>query len=183
MIFIPIVVSIFSLVFAYFLANEVNKAPSGSGKMVEISGYIREGALAFLKRQYKAVGLVAVILFLLLCLVMNIRVGLGFLIGVIASASAGCVGMMISTKANVKVAQAARKGLAPALNLSFQAGSVTGILVVGLGLFCVSFLYFLTQDLMVLLALSFGGSLVSVFARLGGGIYTKAADVGADLVG
>ena len=112
MIFIPIIVSIFSLVFAYFLANEVNKAPSGSGKMVEISGYIREGALAFLKRQYRAVGLVAVILFLLLCLAMNIRVGLGFLIGVIASASAGCAGMMISTKANVKVAQAARKGLA-----------------------------------------------------------------------
>jgi len=183
MLFLPIIVSIFSLVFAFFLIREVNRAPSGSGKMIEISLAIREGAMAFLKRQYKTVGLVAIFLFFILWLFFNFKTGLGFLIGATTSALAGFIGMMVSTQANSRVAEAAKKGLKPALNLAFKGGSVTGFLVVGLGLLAVSGFYLLFQDLVVLIALGFGGSLISVFARLGGGIYTKAADVGADLVG
>jgi len=183
MLFLPIIVSVFSLVFAFFLIREVRKAPSGSGKMIEISLAIREGAMAFLKRQYKTVGLVAIFLFFILWGFLGLRTGLGFLIGAIASALAGFIGMMVSTKANSKVAEAAKSGLNPALNLAFKGGSVTGFLVVGLGLLAVSGFYLLTRDLTALIALGFGGSLISVFARLGGGIYTKAADVGADLVG
>jgi len=183
MLFIPIIISIFSLIFAYFLIKEIKAAPSGTGKMIEISQAIREGALAFLRRQYKTVLILAIILFFILWLALGFKTGLGFLIGALASALAGYIGMMISTSANVKVAEAAKKGLKEALELSFQGGSVTGLLVVGLGLLSVSGFYYLTHDLRSLVALGFGGSLISVFARLGGGIYTKAADVGADLVG
>ena len=114
-IFIPIIVSIFSLIFAYFLIKEVRKAPSGSGKMIEISLAIREGAMAFLKREYKTVGLVAVFLFFILWLFLGFKTGLGFLIGAIFSALAGLIGMIISTQANLKVAEAAKKGLKPIL--------------------------------------------------------------------
>lgn len=183
MLFLPIIVSIFSLVFALFLIREVREAPSGSGKMIEISFAIREGAMVFLKRQFKTIGVVAIFLFFILWGFFNFKTGLGFLIGATASALAGFIGMMVSTQANSKVAEAAKKGLKPALNLAFKGGSVTGFLVVGLGLLAVSGFYLLFQDLVVLIALGFGGSLISVFARLGGGIYTKAADVGADLVG
>jgi len=182
-LFIPIIVSLFSLVFAAVLIKEVNRAPSGSGKMIEISLAIREGAVAFLKRQFKTVGFVAVFLFFILWGFFNFKTGLGFLVGATASALAGFIGMMVSTRANSKVAEAAKKGVKPALNLAFKGGSVTGFLVVGLGLLAISGFYLLTQDLAALIALGFGGSLISVFARLGGGIYTKAADVGADLVG
>jgi len=183
MLFFPIIVSIFSLVFAYFLIREVKKAPSGSGKMIEIAQAIKEGALAFLKRQYKTVGQVAVVLFFLLLITLGIKTAVGFLIGALASALAGFIGMMVSTQTNEKVAEAAKKGIKPALSLSFKGGSVTGFLVTGLGLFSISIFYLLTKDLTALIALAFGGSLISVFARLGGGIYTKAADIGADLVG
>jgi len=182
-LFLPIIVSIFSLVFALFLIREVRKASSGSGKMIEISLAIREGAMVFLKRQYKTVGVVAIFLFFILWSFFNFKTGLGFLIGAAASALAGFIGMMVSTQANSKVAETAKKGLKPALNLAFKGGSVTGFLVVGLGLLSVSGFYLLFQDLVALIALGFGGSLISVFAKLGGGIYTKAADVGADLVG
>jgi len=183
MIFIPIIVSIVSLIFAYFLIQEVNKSSAGTGKMIEIAQAIKEGAVAFLKRQYRTIGIVAVILFFILFATLGIKSALGFLIGALASALSGFIGMMVSTKANVRVAEIAKLGLKRALNLSFKGGSVTGFLVVGLGLFSVSVFYLLTQDLKALIALGFGGSLISVFARLGGGIYTKAADVGADLVG
>ena len=183
MVFLPIIVSIFSLVFAYFLIREVKKAPSGSGKQIEISQAIREGAVAFLKRQYRTCSLVALALFILLWIGLGFKVGIGFLIGAFASAISGFIGMMVSTQANLKVAEAAKSGLKRALDLSFKGGSVTGFLVVGLGLLSVSVFYLLTKDLTALIALGFGGSLISVFARLGGGIYTKAADVGADLVG
>jgi len=182
-LFFPIIASLFSLVFAYFLIREVRKAPSGSGKQIEVSLAIREGAIAFLKRQYKTVGVVAVFLFFLLWLIFGFKTGFGFLIGALFSALAGFVGMMVSTQANLKVTEAAKKGLREAFNLAFKGGSVTGFLVTGLGLLSVSGFYFLFQDLKALIALGFGGSLISVFARLGGGIYTKAADVGADLVG
>ncbi len=183
MLYLPLVVALFALVFAGFLIQKIGRADSGSGKMVAVANYIREGATSYLKRQFKTVGVVAVGLFLVLWLVLGIKTGFGFLIGALFSALAGFVGMMISTKTNVKVAQIAQKGLGPALGLAFQGGSVTGFLVVGLGLLAVTGFYTLTGDIKSLIALGFGASLISVFARLGGGIYTKAADVGADLVG
>lgn len=182
LIIIPLI-ALVSLIFAFFLIQKIKNAPSGSGKMIEISQAIREGAEAFLKRQYKTVGFVAIIIFFVLLFSLGIKSALGFLIGALASAISGIIGMIISTQANVKVAQAAKSGLKSALSLSFKGGSVTGFLVAGLGLLSVSGFYFLTHDLKALIALGFGGSLISVFARLGGGIYTKAADVGADLVG
>ena len=151
--------------------------------MVEISQAIREGAISYLKRQYKTVAVVAVVLFFLLWWAFNLKTGLGFLVGAVFSATSGFIGMLISTRVNVKVAEAGKKGLRPALDLSVKGGLVTGLLVVSLGLLAVSLFYILTKDLKALIALGFGGSLISVFARLGGGIYTKAADVGADLVG
>ncbi|MDD5144627.1 MAG: sodium-translocating pyrophosphatase [Candidatus Pacebacteria bacterium] len=182
MLLIPIIVSIFSLLFSYFLIRDINRAEAGSGKMIEVSQAIREGAMAFLKRQYKTVSIVAAVIFLIL-LFLGLKIALGFLIGAIASAISGFVGMTVSTKANVRVAEAAKKGLKPAFKISFKGGSVTGFLVAGLGLLSISIFYWFTRDVASLIALGFGGSLISIFARLGGGIYTKAADVGADLVG
>jgi len=183
MLYLPIIVSLFAIAFAYFLIRKIEKAPSGSAKMVEISNYIREGAVAYLRRQFKAVGLVAAVLFFILWIGLGFKVGIGFLMGAAASAVAGIIGMLVSTKANQKVAEASKKGIGPALSLAFQGGSVTGLLVVGLGLFSVSLFYFFSHDLKAIIALGFGASLISIFARLGGGIYTKAADVGGDLVG
>ncbi len=177
------IVSLFAIGFSLFLAKKINDLPSGSGKMIEVSEAIKEGAMAYLKRQYRAIALVAMVLFFVLWLLMGIKVGLGFLSGAFLSGLAGYAGMIISTKANVKTAEAAKKGLKQALSLSFRGGTVTGILVVALGLFAVSGFYLVFKDLKALVALGLGGSLISVFARLGGGIYTKAADVGADLVG
>ncbi len=151
--------------------------------MIAISNYIKEGAKAYLRRQYKTVGIVAVFLFLLLWVLLGFKTGLGFLVGALFSALAGFIGMTISTRTNVRVTEAAKKGIEPALSLSFKGGAVTGFLVVGLGLLSVSLFYLVFQDIKPLVALGFGASLISVFARLGGGIYTKAADVGADLVG
>jgi len=183
MLYFPIIVSIFSLVFAYFLIKEVRKASSGSGKQIKIAQAIREGATAFLKRQYLTIGLVAIFLFFLLWLVLGLKVAFGFLIGAVASGLAGLIGILVSTQANLKVVEAAKSGLKPAFDLSFKGGQVSGFLVVGLGLLVVSGFYLLTNDLLALVALCFGASLIAIFARLGGGIYTKAADVGADLVG
>ncbi|MFH1582188.1 MAG: sodium-translocating pyrophosphatase [bacterium] len=183
MLLIPIIISVFSLFFAFFLIREINKSKSGEGKMAEISQDIKEGAVAFLKRQYKTVAVATVVIFALLFIFLGFNTALGFLIGAVASGFSGYLGMMVSTKTNVKVTEAAEKGLKGAFNLAFKGGSVTGFLVVGLGLLSVSGFYLLTNDLKALIALGFGGSLISIFARLGGGIYTKAADVGADLVG
>jgi len=183
MLYLPIIVSIFSLVFAYFLIGEVKKAPSGSGKQIEISLAIREGAIAFLKREYKTVAIFAILLFFILWLVLGLKTALGFLVGAFFSALAGFIGMMVSTQANLKVAEAAKSGLKEALDLAFKGGSVTGFLVVGLSLLSVSAFYLLTKDFEALIGLCFGASLIAIFARLGGGIYTKGADMGADLVG
>jgi len=183
MLYLPIIVSIFSLVFAYFLIKEVRKASSGSGKQIEIAKAIREGAIVFLKRQYRTVGIVAIFLFFALWITLGFKTGLGFLIGAAFSALAGLIGMMVSTQANVKVAEAAKTGLKPALDFAFKGGSVTGFLVVGLSLLSVSAFYLLTKDFEALIGLCFGASLIAIFARLGGGIYTKGADMGADLVG
>jgi K(+)-stimulated pyrophosphate-energized sodium pump len=183
MLFFPILVSLFSLIFVFFLVRKIKRADSGSGKALEISLAIRQGAMSYLRRQGKTVSVVALALFLVVGLFLGWKAGIAFLIGAIASALCGFLGMIVSTQTNVKVAESAKKGLAPALSLAFQGGAVTGFLVVGLGLLVVSVFYLLTKDLRALIALGFGSSLISVFSRLGGGIYTKAADVGADLVG
>jgi len=183
MLYIPIIVSVVTIIFVFFLINQIKSKESGSEKMIEIAKAIREGAVSYLKRQYKTLGIVCFVLFLILWLAFDIKTALAFLIGAVLSGLSGFVGMMISTNANLKVAQAAKKGLKEALDISFKGGLITGLLVVSLGLLAVAGFYFLTNDLRALVALGFGGSLVSVFARIGGGIYTKAADVGADLVG
>ncbi len=183
MSYFPIIVSIISLLFTYFLVKKIQKSPSGEGKQVGISAAIKEGARSYLARQYKTIGIVALVLFFILWIILGFKTGLGFLVGALASGLCGFIGMMVSTSTNVKVTEAAKGGLKPALSLSFRGGAVTGFLVVGLGLLSVSGFYLLFHDLRALIALGFGGSLISVFARLGGGIYTKAADVGADLVG
>lgn len=183
MLYIPIIVSLLTIGFVAFLIKSINSQPEGSEAMIKIASAIREGAISYLKRQYKTVGWVSLSLFLILWIAFDFKMAIGFLIGAFLSALSGFIGMMISTKANLRVAESAKKGLAPALDLSFKGGLVTGLLVVSLGLLAVAGFYLLTQDLKALVALGFGSSLISVFARIGGGIYTKAADVGADIVG
>lgn len=183
MIYIPIIVSILTIGFVIYLIQTIRSKPSGSEKMVAIAKAIQEGAISYLKRQYRAIGLASIVIFIVLWLILGFNTSLGFLIGAVLSGFSGFIGMMVSTRANLKVAEAAKKGLKQALSLSFKGGLVTGLLVVSLGLLSVAGFYLLTNDLKALIALGFGASLVSVFARIGGGIYTKAADVGADLVG
>ncbi len=178
-----IIASMGAIGFALYLASRVNKLSPGEGKMVEISNAIREGAKAYLNRQYKTVALVAGFVAVILYFSLGLNTSLGFLIGAAASALAGYIGMNVAVRANTRTAQAAKSGLAQALDIAFKGGSVTGLLVIGLGLLVVTGFYILTGDLKALIGVGFGGSLISVFARLGGGIFTKAADVGADLVG
>lgn len=181
--YFPIIVSLFAIAFVFFLITRINKAPVAKGRAIEITKAIQEGAMSFLKRQYKTVSVVAIVLFLVLWVFMGWKMAFGFLIGAFLSGLSGFIGMLVSTQTNTRVAEAAKRGLGHALDLSFKGGLVTGLLVVSLGLFAVSGYYFITHDIQALVALGFGASLISVFARVGGGIYTKAADVGADLVG
>jgi K(+)-stimulated pyrophosphate-energized sodium pump len=171
------------VLFAVMIAGIVKGAPAGDERMQEISGAIKEGAIAYLNRQGKSVGIAGGIIFLIIAFTLGIKTAIGFLIGACASYAAGYIGMRVSVIANVRVAEAAKKGLAPGLALAFKGGSVTGMLVAGLALTAVAGYYHVTRDVIALVALGFGGSLISIFARLGGGIFTKGADVGADLVG
>ncbi|OHA52553.1 MAG: sodium-translocating pyrophosphatase [Candidatus Terrybacteria bacterium RIFCSPLOWO2_01_FULL_40_23] len=176
------------LAWAALLIKWVLNQPRGNDKMNEISAAISQGSNAFLIRQYKTIAVVAVPVTLILAVAFGIYVALGFVIGAVVSAVAGVVGMLISVRANVRVAKAAESGLAHAMRVAFRGGAVTGFFVVGLGLLAVTSFWVVVRisdpnDIFPLVALGFGASLISVFARLGGGIYTKGADVGADLVG
>lgn len=175
--------AVISIIYGLILVVQVNKKEQGNKKMVDIAKAIQEGAMAFLNRQYSTVGIVAAVLFVVLLYALNWKVAVGFLVGAVFSALAGYIGMNVSVRGNVRTAEASRKGLPAGMDLAFKSGTVTGLLVVGLALLAVAGFYALTKDLEALIGLGFGGSLISIFARLGGGIFTKAADVGADLVG
>jgi len=191
-VFLAIISSILALLFAGYLVMGIRKQEDGNDKMKEISGAIRAGAMAYLKRQFMTIGVFAVILFVVLTIGLDLnnmgmdrgwKIGVAFLTGAIFSGLAGYFGMTISTMTNVKVAAAARNGLEKAFQMSFRGGAVTGMFVVGLSLLGVSVFYVLFGDPAIIIGFGFGASLISLFARIGGGIYTKAADVGADLVG
>ena len=174
-----------AIVYGGLVIASTLRLPEGNDKMKEIAKAIQDGAKAFLNRQYKSVAIVAVILFLVIGFIpaLGWKTALAFIIGAGLSALTGYIGMFVSVRANVRTTEAARGGLKKALNVAVKGGSVTGMLVVGLALIGTAGFYFLTKDLHALIGFAFGGSLISIFARLGGGIYTKAADVGADLVG
>ena len=182
-IWFALAASVLALIYGGLAAWRLLKQNSGNARMQEISSAIAQGAKAYLNRQYKTVAIVAIVLFVILWLLLDLSTALGFLVGAVLSAAAGYIGMNVSVRSNSRVAQAATVGVKPALALAFQGGAVTGLLVVGLALLGVAGFYAATGDVKALIGLSFGASLISVFARLGGGIFTKAADVGADLVG
>lgn len=174
-----------ALVYGGIVIASILRMPEGNDKMKEIAKAIQDGAKAFLNRQYKTVAMVAVVLFLIIGLIPELgwTTALAFIIGAALSALTGYIGMFVSVRANVRTTEAARGGLGKALNVAVKGGSVTGMLVVGLALLGTAGFYFLTHNLHAIIGFAFGGSLISIFARLGGGIYTKASDVGADLVG
>jgi len=184
-------VGVLGVVFAIILATVVKAAPAGNERMQEISGAIKEGAIAYLNRQLKSVAIAGVIVFILIAIGLGGKTAIGFLVGAVASYIAGYIGMRVSVIANVRTAEAAKKGLSAGLGMAFKGGSVTGMIVAGLALTSVGGYYAvliysgtsIRDAVIALVALGFGGSLISIFARLGGGIFTKGADVGADLVG
>ena len=180
-----------AVAYGIWASRSVLSADAGNERMQEIASAIREGASAYLNRQYRTIAMVGIVIFALVWVLLGLPVAIGFLIGAVLSGLTGYIGMNISVRANVRTAEGARKGLAHGLGIAFRAGAVTGMLVAGLALLAVAGYYAALQAsgaggrVIVdgLVALGFGGSLISIFARLGGGIFTKGADVGADLVG
>ena len=190
-LYLIIFVGILAVVYSYFLSKQIISSSPGNNKMQEIAEAIQIGAKAYLNRQYKTITIVGVIVLVIISYFFSLLVGLGYFVGALLSGVAGYVGMLISVQANVRTAEASRTSLQKGLTMAFKSGAVTGLLVAGLALLAISIYYWALLALNVesrelinaLIALGFGASLISIFARLGGGIFTKGADVGADLVG
>ena len=186
-----ILAGLLSIVYGFFTGKSILSSSAGNSKMQEIASAIQIGAKAYLNRQYKTIAIVGVVVLIIVSFSFSILVGIGYLIGATLSGIAGYVGMLVSVQANVRTAEASRKGLASGLSVAFKSGAVTGMLVAGLALLSITVYYYLLLSFKIeereivnaLVALGFGASLISIFARLGGGIFTKGADVGADLVG